>query len=326
MTLWSAQGVKKLETWLARLGLPLEQVKQPWKAMRPGLKTLLPELLEKKPGDLDLDALFYPSFVRKLLFDKEVAASDTVWAVSALLESTKRLKMQQAVDMLASEPSSASASEDFTKSNFWNAYFSLSTYECPAGITCFLTRPSSIRQHADLLNTGFSEAMELQRAIMRQVKTIMQKNEVGSSGIFRHAILRENPDTKFFCHPLALCKLTHFVADILIEAKMFKETKPFIVVVPRVEEPNTTTSGPMNGGAAFTHYLIAGVPPHHSGSAFMPNEFGTAFASAALSNQATAMSYASFDAGVVEIRKEDLFKFTESLRHALEDLERQRDL
>jgi cell division control protein 45 len=129
LTLWSAQGIKKLETWLAKLGLPLEQVKQPWKAMNPELKQLLPALLEKKTGELDLDSLFYPSFVRKPLFDKEVAASDTVWAVSALLESTKRLKMQQTTDLMSTEPSSSTAAQDFTKSNFWNAYFALSTYD-----------------------------------------------------------------------------------------------------------------------------------------------------------------------------------------------------
>lgn len=131
LMLWNAQGMKKLETWLAKLGLPLEQVKQPWKAMNPELKTLLPTLLEKKAGELDVDLLFYPSFVRKPMFDKETAASDTVWAVSSLLECSKRLKMQQASDFATGESSASTSSQDFSKGNFWNAYYALSKYVKP---------------------------------------------------------------------------------------------------------------------------------------------------------------------------------------------------
>jgi hypothetical protein len=189
--------------------------------------------------------------------------------------------------------------------------------------------------------------MDLQRAIMRQVKTIMQKNEVGSSGVFRHAILRENPDTKFFCHPLSLCKLAHFIADVLIETRKYKEEKPLLVVVPRVEEAAPAAGG-LIAGQTFSTYLIAGVPASHSGAASVAkyeitephdflsrtdavfvsphSEFGRAFALAASQNQATPVSYASFDSAVVEIRKEDLFKFTEGLRGALADIERARDL
>jgi cell division control protein 45 len=202
---WGHQGRKNLEQWLARMGLPLEECKQKFVAMKKKIKDRLPSQLEKYAPEFNVSDLYVESFIKRPSFDKEISAFDVIYGASALLESVKQQHMHGTeTDMeLDSE-------EDFLKVNFWNAYRSLS-------------------HSNNILDEGIDEAIDLQCAIVRQVSLLIQTKDVLQMGRYRIAFIKDTPDLKYFTHPMALSKLAHFLVDTLIDLGRATKCKPLIL-------------------------------------------------------------------------------------------------
>lgn len=273
---WGHQGRKNLEQWLARMGLPLEECKQKFVAMKKKFKDRLPEQLEKYAPEFGVTDLYVESFVKKPSFDKEISAFDVVYGAAALLESVR--PPQDVGDDTLMEVDSE---DDFLKVNFWNAYRSLSHTN-------------------NILDEGIDEAIDLQCAIVRQVTSIIQRKDILQLGRYRVAFIKDTPDLKYFTHPLSLSKLAHFLVDTLIDLgrRPSNRCKPLILTAML---PNSDQC------------LIVGVEGQHSGSSHVPNRFGKAFAQAA-SKTGVELKYGSFDTSCIQIPKDDLERFREYLR------------
>lgn len=272
---WGHQGRKNLEQWLARMGLPLEECKQKFVAMKKKFKDRLPEQLEKYAPEFGVTDLYVESFVKKPSFDKEISAFDVVYGAAALLESVRTHSIESESLM------EVDTEEDFLKVNFWNAYQSLSHTN-------------------NILDEGIDEAIDLQCAIVRQVTQIIQRKDILQLGRYRVAFIRDTPDIKYFTHPLSLSKLAHFLVDTLIDLgrRPSNRCKPLILTVML---PNSDQC------------LIVGVEGQHSGSSHVPNRFGKAFATAA-AKTGVSLKYGSFDTSCIQIPKDDLERFREYLR------------
>jgi cell division control protein 45 len=272
---WGHHGKKNLEQWLARMGLPLEECKQKYVAMKKKFKDRLPEQLEKYAPEFGVTDLYVESFVKRPSFDKEVSAFDVVYGAAALLGS---IRVQHGASG-TENGMDVDSEEDFLKANFWNAYRSLS--------------------HSNaLIDEGIDEAIDLQCAIVRQVTAIIQRRDIVPVGKFRAGFVRsDSPDFKYFTHPLSLSKLAHFLVDTLIDMQRSrKRNRPLML----------TTILPSD------QCLIVGVEGQHSGAPHVPNRFGRAFAEAA-AKTGIPLKYNSFDTSVIQIPKDDLERFREFL-------------
>ena len=79
-------GRFKLDQWLARMGIPLEEAKQQYSYMKPQVREELQERMEQYGPENGLTELTYPSFRRVTNYSSTVSAADLVYCVNAQLE------------------------------------------------------------------------------------------------------------------------------------------------------------------------------------------------------------------------------------------------
>uniref|UniRef100_A0A3B3DSV7 CDC45 cell division cycle 45 homolog (S. cerevisiae) n=1 Tax=Oryzias melastigma TaxID=30732 RepID=A0A3B3DSV7_ORYME len=82
--LWTLNGQKKLQEYLADMGLPLKQVKQKFNSMDMSIKENLRDVIE------DMKDIRIQTFGAQFGFKNRFLASDMVHAAAALLESTEK--------------------------------------------------------------------------------------------------------------------------------------------------------------------------------------------------------------------------------------------
>ncbi|EGG16230.1 cell division cycle protein 45 [Cavenderia fasciculata] len=109
---WKAKGRHFLETLFALIGIPLDQAKQKYLSMNSQFKNTLKQQLAFHAPRFGLNEIYYNSFLKKYECSIDISASDTVYAVTALMES----------DNLETDASD----EEIWEQNFWDAYDSLS--------------------------------------------------------------------------------------------------------------------------------------------------------------------------------------------------------
>lgn len=86
---WREKGKRMLETFIAKMGVPLAQCKIDFQSMELELKESLPARISKYASEFGLDDVSFPSFVRDFGFVLRLSASDAVYALMALLEAPR---------------------------------------------------------------------------------------------------------------------------------------------------------------------------------------------------------------------------------------------
>eukprot|EP01133_Synstelium_polycarpum_P012498 gene12498-14670_t len=195
LKIWKSRGKYLLETMFALMGVPLEQAKQKYLSMNSAYKSNLKALLALHAPKFGLDDVYFHSFSKKYECNIELSASDTVYAITALMES----------DNLETDVTD----EEIWEQNFWDAYDSMSS------------------KNVDLLMEGLKQSITLQKEITRQVTSMIEKRVVTVSGPFRYAFLTESAELKYFVHPMALTKLGLFAMDTFVALN--KPKKPFLI-------------------------------------------------------------------------------------------------
>lgn len=84
---WREKGRRMLETFLAKMGIPLAQCKTDYSSMELELKESLPLRIAKHASEFGLGDVSLPSFVRDYGFIMRLSASDAVYALMALIEA-----------------------------------------------------------------------------------------------------------------------------------------------------------------------------------------------------------------------------------------------
>ncbi|XP_039146344.1 cell division control protein 45 homolog [Dioscorea cayenensis subsp. rotundata] len=222
---WSDNGLKKLMLLLARMGFPLVECQKKFQYMSMEVKQRLKGELIRFLPEYGLTDLYYRSFLRIHGYSSKVSAADVVYGVTALLESFIECK----------ESSSAE--------QFWLAYSALSL------------------NNLNQLKKGMQNAIEIQRAILRQGSLAVTKTGFIRSGRkFRWVKLEDPVDTKCLGYPQALTKFCFFLMDALKErgAKM----KPLICACM---------------GKEVGKVLVVGVCGKPRVGAIQGNSFGIAF-------------------------------------------------
>eukprot|EP01094_Clydonella_sp_ATCC50884_P030141 TRINITY_DN9716_c0_g1_i2.p1 TRINITY_DN9716_c0_g1~~TRINITY_DN9716_c0_g1_i2.p1 ORF type:complete len:345 (-),score=105.94 TRINITY_DN9716_c0_g1_i2:102-1136(-) len=267
--IWRRRGKEMLDTMLAKMGVPLSECHQKYACMSSGAKRQLRDRVEKWAPTFGLEHVIFTSFEKRSGYTKSLSAADAVLTTTGLLDHTSN-RERGVVSGAASEAERFGLGAGW-EHNFWEAYESLSCSDW------------------DQVEKGIENAIELQKAIVRQGAWLLDNRTIVHTGPFRYAVLNDSADQHRFTHPLTLLKLALFLLDTIKRGP-----KP-IVLCALNEERNS--------------YLIVG-------GSRGKNDFGVSFNRAARSTGARIRQH-TFDGSIVELQREDLTKFIEYLHSGM---------
>ncbi|XP_063965219.1 cell division control protein 45 homolog [Lytechinus pictus] len=204
LKLWTLKGQKKLNEFLADMGLPLAQCQQKFTAMDITYKNTIRELLESSARKFGLENITLPSFLAQYGFKNKFCAFDIAYAVEAVLEAVDKDK--------SSEKRFLEALDCLSRSYIKNLHLGL-------------------------------DASKLQlQAVVTQVQSLLDMGQVVSAGPFLYAFLPEGtPETKFFAHPNCLSMLARFALEAYVKMSKSKKAKnlPLVMTAPLMNEGGT---------------------------------------------------------------------------------------
>ncbi|XP_034026583.1 cell division control protein 45 homolog isoform X1 [Thalassophryne amazonica] len=201
--LWSLNGQKKLQEFLADMGLPLKQVRQKFNSMDMSIKENLRDVIEESSNKYGMKDIRIQTFGAHFGFKNRFLATDMVHAAVALLESTEK---------------------DEENDNFIKALESLS------------------RSNLKRLHSGIELAKKKLIAIQQTVASCICTNLILSQGPFLYCYLMEGtPDVKLFSKPLSLTLLCKYLLKAFVCSTRNKRCKllPLIMAAPKDVEKGT---------------------------------------------------------------------------------------
>ncbi|XP_048098620.1 cell division control protein 45 homolog isoform X2 [Alosa alosa] len=177
--LWSINGQKKLQEFLADMGLPLKQVRQKFNCMDMTIKENLREVIEESSNKFGLKDIRVQTFSVHFGFKNRFLATDVVHAAAALLENVE--KDESAAD------------------NFIRALDCLS------------------RSNLEQLHLGIDFAKKKLKAIQQTIASCICTNLILSQGPFLYCYLMEGtPDVRLFSKPMALTLLCKYLLKAFV--------------------------------------------------------------------------------------------------------------
>ncbi|KAI7852391.1 CDC45 family [Circinella umbellata] len=274
--LWKEFGRRRLLNMFAKMGFSIQQCEQVYTHMDINLKEILRNKIETVAPLYGLTDICFPSFARTFGWKQRFSASDAVYSLVTLLETSPESAIRLGEDVL------------WNKDEDWDA-LEEATDNIGEGL-------SSIRRRcAEELERGVKLCMKVQRAVVRQSTAVLEKRAVRVIKNFRTVVMRDGPDLPLFQHPLTLSKLALFLTDAYREHG--NRNLPFVIASYDEEHESflvvATTGAPTFGDVR-------------------KNPFGMAFQKAAERTQAR-ISFDSFETSVLQIHKNDLDLFIENL-------------
>lgn len=327
----TAKGMLKLQEMLAKMGFPLDECHQPFAFMRPSLKRQLQDKLREYAEEYGLTNFEFTSFFRITGYQSLLSASDTSYAVTALLECE--------TPAMASLRNGDADEDERLLEAFNIAYDALNSNQTPVaslnGLSGEGNNLSSLVNGGKLagstgLGAGTRLAMSLQKTIMATASSLIDRNAVTRLSHFRYAYITctsqgeneivgeqenannangknsENTTSHIFAKPLALTRLAHYLMDLHRENGKWtgNKARPLILMA---EKPRTKS------------FLVVGYEYPESAGDLVKNRFGKNFELAAQSMKGTFL-FDSFESNVVEVARVDVQRFIEQLHYLMDSL------
>lgn len=202
--LWTLNGQKKLQEFLADMGLPLKQVRQKFNSMDMSIKENLRDVIEESSNKYGMKDIRIQTFGVHFGFKNRFLASDMVHAAAALLESAEK--------------------DESNSDNFIKALDALS------------------RSNLERLHSGIDLAKKKLMAVQQTVASCICTNLILSQGPFLYCYLMEGtPDVKLFSKPMALTLLCKYLLKAFVHSTRNKRCKllPLIMAAPKDVEKGT---------------------------------------------------------------------------------------
>ncbi|KAJ2874493.1 DNA replication initiation factor cdc45 [Coemansia aciculifera] len=275
---WSSRGRSRLDLLVAKLGLSKAEAGAPFVHLAPELKTQLYQRMSEIGADYDMADATYRGFVRNY-----------GWRKSSLSGSD----MVQALLALLQPPGGTGL-----ESGFYAAYDALAQFS--------------------VLRRGLEGAMEMQRLVVGQGVTMLERQAVKTLRSFRLAMVgMEGSSAAAFGSAFALRQLALFLMQTLRErSKVAQSRLPFIIVAPH-EDDKLLVLGITPMGQGLARPQVAGAA--FNGSQFAGesrNQFGMVFEAVA-ADLGADVRQGFFDSNVIEIKREDMSAFVDKLRRHL---------
>ncbi|XP_012632052.1 cell division control protein 45 homolog isoform X2 [Microcebus murinus] len=204
--LWSVHGQKRLQEFLADMGLPLKQVKQKFQSMDISLKENLREMIEESATKFGMKDMRVQTFSIHFGFKHKFLASDVVFATMSLLENPEK--------------------DGSGTDHFIQALDSLS------------------RSNLDKLYLGLELAKKQLRATQQTIASCLCTNLVISQGPFLYCSLTEGtPDAALFSKPVSLNLLSRHLLKSFVYSTKNRRCKllPLVMAAPLNAEQGTVT-------------------------------------------------------------------------------------
>ncbi|CAH1118663.1 unnamed protein product [Phaedon cochleariae] len=204
MKLWSLKGDKKLNELLADMGFPLIQSRQAFKSMDLQLRKEFHESLEKLSEKYGLQDIVYASFILQYGYRSKYCASDIVFALMAILESSPRDKKPEELFNLA--------------------------------LDCLS------RSKKEVLDGAIERAKVIAKTLFKTVQSALDMKQIINAGPFVYYIIQEGClDWYMFSHQHILSLLSHFLlrAYVAMSRNRKASTLPLIVSAPKNIETGT---------------------------------------------------------------------------------------
>ncbi|OCH85305.1 CDC45-like protein [Obba rivulosa] len=333
--IWKERGRKRLTGLLAKMGFSMLETQQPYPHMAKDLKLTLRQKLDQIAPEYGLVELSYPSFTRCYGYRSQpLSACDAVEAVSALLDVASGVRMEIEVE------GARNGGEWFGTGKLWEGGREGRRKDderenIPPGGVKSAVKPKGVvdgdaeegTEEDDIesqwrvknfwtafdalddivqLRDALPLAMSLHRAIIRQGSSIIDKHDIRTLRGHRVVVLTQGPDLALFAHPGVLARLALWLVDALRDrlpgtttahARSKRKSLPFVVAC-------------LNERAGT--YVVVGVTAALDFGEVRKNEFGLAFLDAKERCNARTR-HGTFDTSVLEINKDDLKVFLETL-------------
>ncbi|KZT11286.1 CDC45-like protein [Laetiporus sulphureus 93-53] len=335
--IWKERGRKRLTGLLAKMGFSIPETQQPYPHMAKDLKLSLRSKLDQIAPEYGLAELSYPSFTRCYGYRSQpLSAGDAVEAVSALLDVAGGIRMEVEVE------GARNGGEWFGGGRIWeggkqcrrrdderenippggaasvvktsNAIAAGddkeedSSFDVPWWVKNFWTAFDALNDIVRL-QEALPLSMALHRAIMRQGSSIIDKHDIRTLRGHRVVILSQGPDLALFAHPGVLSRLALWLVEALRDR--LQGTNPAFSRSKRKSLPLVLACMNEKEGT----YIVVGVMAALEYGNVRKNEFGLAFLDAKERCNARTR-HGSFDTSILEINKDDLKVFLETLCEA----------
>lgn len=334
MQLSTSRGMHKLQELLAKMGFPLQECRQPFAFMKPSLRRRLQAQIQQHAEEYGLEHFEFTSFFRVTGYQSLLSASDTSYAVTALLEYAPR-------STTSANATDEQQEEEELLQAFNCAYDALNSNAAPTvslnGLTGEGSSLTNLVNGGRLsgstgLGAGIRLAMALQRNIMSTAASLIDRNAITRLSHFRYAYITcssqaesngpgnmgytssgyqsygtvDDERNHVFAKPLALTRLAHYLMDLHRENGKWTGTKarPLILMA---EKPRNNS------------FVVVGYEYPESAGNFTRNRFGKNFELAAQSMNGT-FRFDSFDSNVVEVAAGDVQRFIEQLHYLLDSM------
>ena len=197
LRLWSIRGEQRLKELLAEMGLPLAQSKQRFSAMDLVLRQEFRQMVEKLAGKYKVDTIIGTSFTLQYGYRFKYCASDVVYAMLALMESSSKDKLPQ---------------------------------------RCFLEALDCLsRTKKDILQSGVEKAKLMLSSIFKTAQSILQMKQIRSAGSFLYIIIPEGvADNHVFAHPHPLMMLAQFTLKAYVDSSKNRRAPEWPLIVSSV--------------------------------------------------------------------------------------------
>ncbi|MBN3314168.1 CDC45 protein, partial [Atractosteus spatula] len=202
--LWSIHGQKKLQEFLADMGLPLKQVRQKFNSMDVSIKENLREVIEESSNKYGMKDIRIQTFGVHFGFKNKFLAGDVVHAAAALLENVE---------------GDEKGTDSFIKA-----------------LDCLS------RSNIEQLHQGIDLGKKKLIAVQQTVASCICTNLIISQGPFLYCYLMEGtPDVKLFSKPLSLTLLSKYLLKAFVRSTRNKRCKllPLIMAAPLDVEKGT---------------------------------------------------------------------------------------
>ncbi|ORX59761.1 CDC45-like protein [Hesseltinella vesiculosa] len=287
---WREYGQKRLNNMFAKMGFSLQQCHQIYTHMDMDLKNILRNKIETVAPLYGLTDICFPSFSRSYGWKYSLSASDVVYALATLLETSPSAAAVLGESMAFHHDQEWDSLDDKSddhpddlgseRRRWWMRNFYI-TYDSLNSI--------------DDIRRGIGLCMKMQKAIVRQGTSIIDKKTTRTLKTFRMVLIKDGPDLPLFQHPLTLSKLALFLTDAYREHG--KRNLPF--VISSLDEHHDS-------------YLVVANSAAATFGDVKKNHFGHAFQKASMDTKART-SFDSFETSVLQIHKNDLEHFLEQL-------------
>ncbi|XP_023341372.1 cell division control protein 45 homolog [Eurytemora carolleeae] len=195
--LFSVKGERKLNDFLADLGIPLVESKQKYTYMDPQIRDEIPKVFEAKMDKYEIQEIFFNTFLCQFGYQHKYYAADVVRAVTATLEHGD------------------------------------STFDCKQAVYDALDLLS--RSNGKKLDAGIEKAKDQAQAVFKMAQNILEPKQIVSLGPFLYCIIQEGiPSISYLTKHNVVKTLAHFILQGHISNSRSKKAAdlPLVLIAP----------------------------------------------------------------------------------------------